>query len=352
MVMARKKTKQISVGNVLIGGDAPVTVQSMTNTMPGDLKSTLEQIKILSVVGCDIVRVSFPTIESTSIIPDLKKESPMPIVADVHFNSKIALLAIEKGIDKLRINPGNIGKPDEVTQIAKEASQKGIPIRVGVNSGSLPKDLEERHKGNIPMALKEGALRHIEILEDAGFNDIVVATKSSSVMETIEAYRLMSAATDYPLHLGVTEAGTLKTGAIRSAVGMSILLNEGIGDTIRISLSTDPVEEIKVGIEILKSLGLRSGGIRVVACPTCARNEIDVSALAEELEKKVGFVKKDITIAVMGCVVNGPGEAKHADIGIAGGDGKGVLFRNGEKIRIVNESDMLDAILEEIENWK
>ncbi|MBU1023157.1 flavodoxin-dependent (E)-4-hydroxy-3-methylbut-2-enyl-diphosphate synthase [bacterium] len=350
--MARKKTKQISVGNVLIGGDAPVTVQSMTNTLPGDLKSTLEQIKELSVVGCDIVRVSFPTIESTSIIPDLKKESSIPIVADVHFNAKIALFAIEKGIDKLRINPGNIGKPEEVTQIAREASQKGIPIRVGVNSGSLPKDLEEKHKENIPMALKEGALRHIQILEDAGFSDIVIATKSSSVMETIEAYRLISDATDYPLHLGVTEAGTLFSGTIRSSVAMSILLNEGIGDTIRVSLSANPVEEIKVGIEILKSLGHRSGGVRVVACPTCARNEIDVQALAEELEKRVGFLKKDITIAVMGCVVNGPGEAKHADIGVTGGDGKGVLFRKGEKIRIVKECEILDAILEEIDNWE
>jgi len=350
--MARKITKQIQVGNVAIGGGAPVTVQSMTNTPAGDLKATLAQAQSLADAGCDIVRISFPSIDSTSIIPGLKKNLEIPLVADIHFNFKIALEAIEKGIDKLRINPGNIGKADEVTLIAKEAKQRGIPIRVGVNSGSLPHDLLERYRDDIPMALMEGALRHVQILEDAGFDDIVIATKSTSVMETIRAYRLISDATSYPLHLGVTEAGTERYGTIRSTVAISILLNEGIGDTIRVSLSADPIEEIITGIEILKSMGLRTGGIHVIACPTCARTLIDVQSIAKEIEEKCVKIKKNITIAVMGCVVNGPGEAKHADIGIAGGDGKGVLFRRGEKVRDLSEDEMVDALLKEVEDWE
>ncbi len=345
-------TKQIQVGNVAIGGGAPVTVQSMTNTPAGDLNATLAQAQSLADAGCDIVRVSFPSIDSTSIIPDLKKNLAIPLVADIHFNFKIALEAIEKGIDKLRINPGNIGKPDEVMLIAKEAKQRGIPIRVGVNSGSLPQDLLEQYRDDIPMALKSGALRHVQILEDAGFDDIVIATKSTSVMETIRAYRLISDATSYPLHLGVTEAGTARYGTIRSAAAMSILLDDGIGDTIRVSLSADPIEEIITGIEILKSMGLRTGGIRVIACPTCARTLIDVQSIAQEIEEKCVKIKKNITIAVMGCVVNGPGEAKHADIGIAGGDGKGVLFRRGEKVCDLSEDEMVDALLKEVEDWE
>ena len=350
--MARKITKKVNVGNVAIGGGAPVTVQSMTNTPAGDFNATLKQAQSLADAGCDIVRISFPSIDSTSIIPDLKKNLEIPLVADIHFNFKIALEAIEKGIDKLRINPGNIGKADEVTLIAKEAKQRGIPIRVGVNSGSLPQDLLEQYRDDIPMALMEGALRHVQILEDAGFDDIVIATKSTSVMETIRAYRLISEATSYPLHLGVTEAGTERYGTIRSTVAMSILLDEGIGDTIRVSLSADPIEEIISGIEILKSMGLRTGGIRVIACPTCARTLIDVQSIAQEIEEKCVKIKKNITIAVMGCVVNGPGEAKHADIGIAGGDGKGMLFRKGEKVRDLLEDEMVDALLKEIEDWE
>lgn len=350
--MVRKITKQVRIGNIAIGGDAPITVQSMTNTPAGDLNSTLKQAQGLADIGCDIIRVSFPSIDSTSIIPDLKKNLEMPLVADIHFNAKIALMAIEKGVDKLRINPGNIGKEDEVIQIAKEAKQRGIPIRVGVNSGSLPADLLEKYRDDIPMALKEGALRHIQILEDSGFDDIVIATKSTSVLETIRANRLISEAVKYPLHLGVTEAGTIRYGTIRSTVAMSILLDEGIGDTIRVSLSADPVEEVKAGIEILRSLNLRKRGIRIVACPTCARTEINVQDIAQKLEDKLANVKKEITIAIMGCVVNGPGEAKHADIGIAGGDGKGVLFKNGEKIRVLSEDEMFDAVLKEVEEWE
>lgn len=339
-------------GKIPIGGDAPITVQSMTNTPPNDLESTLTQSRELITAGCEILRISFPTLESTSIIPDLKKELTVPIVADIHFNAKIALKAIELGVDKLRINPGNIDKPDEVKSIAKEAKQKGIPIRVGVNSGSLPDDLEKKYPYDIPQALKEGALRHVKILEDAGFTDIVIATKSTSVLETIEAYSRLSSVTDYPLHLGVTESGTLRSGPIRSAVAMSILLSKGIGDTIRVSLSADPVEEVKAGIEILRSLGLRKSGVRVLACPTCARTQIDVQRIAQELEDRIGHLDKDITVAVMGCVVNGPGEARHADIGVAGGEGRGILFKRGEKVRVISESEMLDVLISEIEKWE
>jgi len=339
------------VGNVPIGGDSPITVQSMTNAPAGDLEKTLKQALELQNASCDMVRVSFPSIESTAIIPNLKKELSIPIVADIHFNPKIALRAIELGIDKLRINPGNIGKPEDIKSIAREAKAKGIPIRVGVNSGSLPEDLEKKYPDKIPVALKEGALRHVQILEDTGFDDIVIATKSASVLETIEAYRLISEAIDYPLHLGVTEAGTLQTGAIRSSIALAILLSEGIGDTIRISLCADPIEEIRAGIEILRSLGLRKGGVRVIACPTCARMGIDVQKIANEVEKRVMGIKKDMTVAIMGCIVNGPGEAKHADIGIAGsGDGKGILFVKGEKNRIINENEMISVLIMEIEN--
>jgi (E)-4-hydroxy-3-methylbut-2-enyl-diphosphate synthase len=348
----RRITRKIKVGGLFIGGDSPVTVQSMTNTPTDDIESTLAQCRQLITAGCDIIRISFPTIKSTESIPELKAQLTVPLVADVHFNAKIALSAIEKGIDKIRINPGNIGNPDEVRTIAREALQRGIPIRVGVNSGSLPDDLESKYKGNIPFALKEGALRHVKILEDAGFDQIVIATKSTSVLETIEAYRLISKSTDYPLHLGVTEAGTLVNGTIRSTAAMAILISEGIGDTLRVSLCSDPVNEVKAGIEILRSLGLRKGGIHVLACPTCARTEIDVQSIAEEVEKRICGINKELTVAVMGCVVNGPGEAKHADLGIAGGEGKGVLFRRGEKVRVVKESEMVDILVSEIEAWE
>lgn len=339
------------VGNVPIGGGAPITVQSMTNTSPGDLDSTLAQCRQLVTAGCEIIRISFPSIESTEIIPALKQNIPVPLVADVHFNAKIALKAIELGIDKLRINPGNIDKPNEVKEIAKNAAQRKIPIRVGVNSGSLPKDLEDKYPDDIPEALKEGVIRHVKILEDAGFNDIVIAAKSTSVTETIEAYSRISAESNYPLHLGLTESGTIRTGSIRSAVALSLLLAMGIGDTIRVSLCGDPVEEVRVGLEILRSLGLRDGGLRVIACPTCARTEIDVQKIAEEIEIRTQDIDKEITVAIMGCVVNGPGEAKHADIGIAGGKGKGVLFKKGEKVKTINESEMIDALIDEIQKW-
>jgi (E)-4-hydroxy-3-methylbut-2-enyl-diphosphate synthase len=351
-MIERRITRKIKVGGLYIGGDSPITVQSMTNTSTDYLESTLAQCRQLITAGCDIIRISFPTLKSTESIPALKAQLNVPLVADVHFNAKIALSAIEKGIDKIRINPGNIGNPDEVKAIAREALQRGIPIRVGVNSGSLPDDLENKYKGNVPIALREGALRHVRILEDVGFDQIVIAVKSTSVLETIEAYKLISKSIDYPLHLGVTEAGTLVNGTIRSTAAMAVLISEGIGDTLRVSLCSDPVNEVKVGIEILRSFGLKKRGIHVIACPTCARTEIDVQSIAEEVEKRVYGIKKELTVAVMGCVVNGPGEAKHADLGIAGGEGKGVLFRRGEKVRVVKESEMVDVLVSEIESWE
>ena len=349
MEIKRKKTRQIMVGNVPIGGGAPITVQSMTNVEDGNLKATLEQAIKLAEAGCEIIRVSFPTMESTTIIPTLKRELPIPLVADVHFHAHIALNAIQYGVDKLRINPGNIGTVEEVKAIAIEAKMRGIPIRVGMNAGSLPDDIQKKYPDNVPMALKEGALRHVRILEDEDFHGIVIATKSASVTETIETYRLISKATDYPLHVGVTEAGTLHNGAIRNAIAIGILLREGIGDTIRVSLCADPIEEVRTGIEILRSLELRKGGVRVIACPTCARTQIDVMKIADEVERRTTGIKKELTVAIMGCVVNGPGEARQADIGIAGGKGQGMLFRKGEEVRVVAEKDMISVLLDEIE---
>ena len=348
-MITRRKTRQIRLGKVKIGGDAPVTVQSMTKTDTRDARATVDQIWALEAAGCDIVRVAVPVREAAEQLGEIKRKIRIPLVADIHFNYKLALIALEQGVDGLRLNPGNIGERWCVEEVIKSASERRIPIRIGVNAGSLEKDLLKKYDGPTAEGMVESALRHIGILEDLGYEEIKVSLKASDPLMMIEAYRMLADKVDYPLHLGVTEAGTPATGTIKSSVGIGTLLAEGIGYTIRVSLSADPVEEVRVGMEILKSLGLRTHGMTFVACPSCGRADIDLIGLAREVEQRMmPFANKDIHVAVMGCEVNGPGEARAADLGVAGGKGIGLIFKKGCVIRKVPEAQIVDALMEEV----
>lgn len=346
----RRKTQPIRIGKVRIGGGAPITVQSMTKTDTRDVEATVNQIWALEAAGCDIVRAAVPVREAAERLGEIRKQIRIPLIADIHFNYKLALIALEQGVEGLRLNPGNIGARWCIEEVIKAASDRKVPIRIGVNAGSLEKDLLKKSNGPTAEAMVESALRHIRILEDLGYNEIKVSLKSSDPLMMIEAYRMLADKVDYPLHLGVTEAGTPTMGAIKSAVGIGTLLAEGIGDTIRVSLSADPVEEVRVGQEILKSLGLRKEGLTFVACPSCGRADIDLVGLAKEVERRMApFSNKNIHVAVMGCEVNGPGEARAADIGVAGGKGLGLIFKKGEVIRKVPEAQIVEALMEEVE---
>ena len=346
--MKRAKTRKIHIANIAIGGDAPITVQSMTNTDTRDIKSTVSQIHRLEEAGCDIVRCTVPDKEAAEALARIIPQIHIPLVADIHFDYRLALASIEAGVAKLRINPGNIGKKENVKAVVEAAEDKGVPIRIGVNSGSLSRDILQKYGGVCPEALVESAMRHVEILEELNFKDILISVKSSDVQEMIESYRLISQKVDYPLHIGVTESGTVKKGTIKSSVGIGALLSEGIGDTIRVSLTGDPVEEVFVGKEILKSLGNIKEGVELISCPTCGRTQLDLIKIAQDVEQRLSSVKKHIKVAVMGCAVNGPGEDRRADIGLAGGNGEGLIFREGKIIRKVKEEDMVDELIKEI----
>lgn len=345
-----RDSKVVKVGNILIGGGNDVIIQSMTNTPTTDVEKTVNQIKKLQEEGCQLVRVTVNTEEAAKKIKEIKEKIDIPLVADIHFDYRLALLAIENGIDKLRINPGNIGSDEKVEIVVKKAMEKGVPIRIGVNSGSLEKTILEKYGKPTSDAMVESALYHMRLLEKFNFTDIIISLKSSNVKMMVEAYRKLAKLCNYPLHLGVTEAGTAFQGTVKSAIGIGSLLVDGIGDTIRVSLTEDPVEEIKVAKEILKVLGLKEVGVEIVSCPTCGRTEIDLIGLAHQVEKEFEKVDKKIKIAVMGCVVNGPGEAKEADYGVAGGKGVGVLFKKGEIIKKVDEGDILKELKKLIED--
>ncbi|KAJ51562.1 (E)-4-hydroxy-3-methylbut-2-enyl-diphosphate synthase [Clostridium tetanomorphum] len=348
--MERIKTKKIKVGNLYVGGDSPISVQSMTNTDTRNVDKTVEQIKALEKAGCHIVRCAVPDEEAAKAIKHIVSRIDVPLVADIHFDYRLALQSIENGVAALRINPGNIGNINRVREVAERAKEKNIPIRIGVNSGSLDKELLKKYGKVCPEALVESAMQHVRILEEVNFSDIVISIKSSNVMQMIDSYRLISKQVEYPLHLGVTEAGTLWRGTIKSSIGIGTLLSEGIGDTIRVSLTGDPIEEIKTGREILKALGLLNGGVEFISCPTCGRTQINLIEIAKEVEKRLEGVEKNIKVAVMGCIVNGPGEAREADIGIAGGKGEGLIFKKGKIVKKVKEENLLQELLKEIEN--
>ncbi len=345
--MPRRISKQIKIGDVAIGGGAPVVVQSMTKTDTRDVKATIEQIKGLEACGCEIIRVAVPDQEAAAALPAIKKSICIPLIADVHFDYRLALAALKAGVDGLRLNPGNIGEPEKVTAVVKAAKERGVPIRIGVNAGSLPK--ASNPKLSIPRQMVEVALQQVRLLESLDFDLIKVSLKAFDVPTTIEAYRQIAGKIPYPLHIGITEAGTARRGVIRSAVGIGILLWEGIGDTIRVSLTAPPDEEVTAAYEILKSLNLREHGVTLVSCPTCGRAEVDIIALANAVEKELEKLNKTLKVAVMGCVVNGPGEARDADIGIACGKGKAVLFKKGKKVRTIEEKDILRTLLSEVE---
>lgn len=347
--MERRKTRQIQLGNVKIGGGAPVAVQSMTNTRTDDAAATLAQINELAAAGCDIVRCAVPDMAAAEALKEICKNSPIPVIADIHFDYKLALAAVEAGISGLRLNPGNIGGDDKVRAVVEAVKPLNIPIRIGVNAGSLPKDLLEKYGHPTPEALVEAAWRHIRILESMDYRNIKISLKAHDVPLTIAAYRLLASQCDYPLHVGITEAGTVNSGIIKSAVGIGTLLAEGIGDTIRVSLTGNPVEEVKTSFAILKALGLREYGPTLISCPTCGRTRINLEKLALTVEKKLADITEPITVAVMGCVVNGPGEAREADVGIAGGIGEGLLFRKGEILRKVREDEIVDELFKEID---
>ncbi|TCS77391.1 flavodoxin-dependent (E)-4-hydroxy-3-methylbut-2-enyl-diphosphate synthase [Pectinatus cerevisiiphilus] len=348
-MIERKLTRQIHIGNVKIGGGAPVSVQSMTNTKTTDTAATIAQIKALAAAGCDIVRMAVPDKEAAENISNIKERTDVPLVADIHFDYRLALIAIERGIDALRINPGNIGDKERVQKVVTAAKKRDIPIRIGVNAGSLDKKILQKYGRVTAQAMVDSAMEHVRILEDMDFHDIKISLKAHDVPLTIDAYRLMSRTVNYPLHLGITEAGTVNTGVIKSAVGIGTLLAEGIGDTFRISLTGDPVNEVKTANEILKALGLREYGPTLVSCPTCGRCNINLAGIAERVEQKLASVAVPIKVAVMGCVVNGPGEAKDADLGIAGGKGEGLLFCKGKIIRKVPENDLVRELFKEID---
>lgn len=342
--ITRRKSRQIMVGNVPVGGDAPIAVQSMTNTDTCDVAATVAQIKALADTGADIVRVSVPTMKAAEAFKEIKQQAKVPLVADIHFDYRIALQVAQYGVDCLRINPGNIGAEARVKAVVDAAKARNIPIRIGVNAGSLEKDLQEKYGEPTPEALVESAYRHIEFLEKYNFKDYKISLKASDVFMTVAAYRILAKEIDNPLHLGITEAGSFRSGAVKSAVGLGMLLAEGIGDTIRVSLAADPVEEIKVGFDILKSLGLRQRGINLIACPSCSRQQFDVIKTVNALEERLEDVNEHIDVAVIGCVVNGPGEAKEVDIGLTGGFKKSMLFENGEKSHKVANEDLVDEL--------
>ena len=353
MEIPRRTTRAVQVGDVQIGGGAPISVQSMTVSKTHEVDTCLAEIERLADAGADIVRVAVPRPEDADALADLVQGAPVPIVADIHFNYQYALKAIEAGIHKVRINPGNIGKPEWEREVLLAAKEAGIPIRIGVNSGSLEDDIMEKHGYPKPEAMFESAMRHVEICEKHGFEDVVISAKHSDPYKMIQSYRLIAEATDYPLHLGVTEAGSLKSGSIKSAIGIGALLADGIGDTIRVSLATDPVEEVKVGHQILKSLGVGRPGVNIIACPTCGRLVGDLFSIVEEVEEAVAArnFDKDLNVALMGCAVNGPGEASGADLGVSLGRGRAHLFKRGEVIGTVDEEDIVDAVLTAIEEW-
>lgn len=350
--MERRLTKEVWIGNVMIGGNSPIKIQSMTNTKTEDVKATVAQIKKLQAAGCDIIRCAVPTMEAALAFKEIKKEISIPIVADIHFDYKLAIAAMENGADKIRINPGNIGSRDRIKAVVNVAKGRNIPIRVGVNSGSLEKELVQKYHGVTAEGLVESALDKVKWIEDMGYDNLVISIKSSDVMMCVKAHELISKQTNYPLHVGITESGTLMSGNIKSAIGLSLILSQGIGDTIRVSLTGDPLEEIKSAKIILRTLGLCKGGIEVVSCPTCGRTKIDLISLANQVENMVADIPLDLKVAVMGCVVNGPGEAKEADIGIAGGIGEGLLIKHGKIIKKVPEKELLGALREELLNWK
>ena len=348
-MFARRKTRQLNVGGVLIGGNAPIAVQSMTNTHTDDAVATLAQIHKLAAAGCDIIRCAVPDMAAAEGLKTICKESPIPVIADIRFDYKLALAAIEAGVHGLRLNPGNIGGEDRVRAVVEAARERNLPIRIGVNAGSLPKDLLEKYGHPTAEALVEAAWRHIHILEDMDYRNIKVSLKAHDVPLTLAAYRLLASQCDYPLHVGITEAGTVNSGIIKSAVGIGTLLAEGIGDTIRVSLTGDPVNEVKVAYDILKALGLREHGPTLISCPTCGRTRINLEKLALEVERRLEGITEPITVAVMGCVVNGPGEAREADVGLAGGIGEGLIFRKGEVLRKVPEEKLVNELFVEIE---
>jgi (E)-4-hydroxy-3-methylbut-2-enyl-diphosphate synthase len=336
------------VGGVPIGGDAPVSVQSMTKTKTGDIEATVVQVLALEEAGCDIIRITVNDREAADALPAIVRRVHIPVVADIHFNHVFALKALEAGVSKVRINPGNIGSRDRIHEVLRAARERGVPIRIGVNSGSLEEDILERHGYPTAEALYESAMRHVEICEEFGFSDIVISVKSTDVRLMIDAYRLVAERTDYPLHLGVTEAGTTRVGTVKSAVGIGALLADRIGDTIRVSLTDDPVKEIEVGKEILRSLGLATRNVELITCPTCGRLEVDLFSITRELEEALGHLKKPVKVAILGCAVNGPGEASEADIGVACGKGVGILYRKGEVLRRVKEEEIVSAVIEEV----
>jgi (E)-4-hydroxy-3-methylbut-2-enyl-diphosphate synthase len=351
-VGVRRKTRQVDVGGVKVGAGAPISVQTMTKTKTSDIRGTVDQIVRAAEAGCDIVRVTVNDREAAEAMKEIVSQSPIPVVADIHFNHIFALKSIEANVAKVRLNPGNIGSRDRIHQVLAAAKEKDIPIRIGVNSGSLEEDILNKHGYPTAEALYESAMRHVGICDDFGFRDVIISVKSTDVRLMIEAYRLVAERTDIPLHLGVTEAGTAKVGTIKSAVGIGTLLAEGIGDTIRVSLTDEPYREVEVGKEILRSLGMASRNIELIACPTCGRLEVDLFGIVAELEKRLEGIKKPVKIAVLGCVVNGPGEASEADIGIAAGKGVGILYRKGEAVRRVKEAEIVDVIVEEVRNFQ
>ena len=346
--MKRKNTNKVKIGNLTVGGDSPILIQSMTNTDTRDSDSTIEQILKLESAGCEIIRCAVPDMQAAEAFGKIKKGIHIPLVADIHFDYRLALECIKNGADKIRINPGNIGSRERVKAVVDAAKDSGVPIRIGVNGGSLEKDLLEKYKGPTADALVESALRHVSILDELNFSDIVISIKTSDVPTTIEAYRKLSEVCGYPLHVGVTEAGTLNGGILKSAIGIGTLLSEGIGDTIRVSLTADPIEEIYAAKDILNILGLRKG-VKFVSCPTCGRTQLNLIKIANEVENRLKSVDKDITVAVMGCAVNGPGEAREADIGIAGGKGEGLIFSHGKILKKVSEDMLVDALMKEVE---
>lgn len=349
--MTREHTKVIRIGDRQIGGGNPILIQSMTNTRTEDVEATVAQIKRLTEAGCEIIRCTVPTLEAARAIKEIKKQITIPLVADIHFDYKMAIAAMENGADKIRINPGNIGGKDKVAAVVREAKERNIPIRVGVNSGSLEKELVEKYHGVTAEGIVESALDKVHMIEDLDYQNLVISIKSSDVLMCVKAHEILAAQTEYPLHVGITESGTIISGNIKSSIGLALILNQGIGDTIRVSLTGDPVEEIKSAKLILRTLGLRKGGIEVVSCPTCGRTKIDLIGLANQVETLVAGYPLNIKVAVMGCAVNGPGEAKEADIGIAGGSGEGLLIKKGEIIKKVPESELLSVLKEELDHW-
>lgn len=351
MKYKRKKTRKVKLGNLAIGGDAPITVQSMTKTKTDDVKATVSQIRQVEEAGCEIIRVAVPDMEAAMAIREIKKQIRIPLVADIHFDYRLAIKSMEAGADKIRINPGNIGSVDRIRQVLNEAKIREIPIRIGVNSGSLEKDILKKYGEICAPALVESALRHVEICQNFGFDNLIISLKASDVKLMIESYRMISAKVDFPLHLGVTEAGTYQMASIRSAVGIGTLLADGIGDTLRVSITGNPVAEVRTGYSILKALGLRSDGITIISCPTCGRTQVNLIGIAQAVEERISMIKRPLKVAIMGCTVNGPGEARDADIGIACGKKSALLFKKGIIIRKLREDEIVETLVKEIHNW-